>query len=160
MRRLAWYGRSTPRAASTVPPEQAALARMSPEARARMAEMMKGRGVSMPDARGATRVCVTKEQFESGGWQQMAADSGCTTTFSARSGSTWKWHSTCTKLQSESDGEAVFSGPESYRTKMTTTATVRGKKSTVTRMAQAKWLGAGCGDVKPFMPTDSGRRRP
>ena len=141
----------------TAPPEQAAMARMPPEVRARMAEAMKGRGLAMPDANGATRVCLSKEMFESGGWQQMASDAGCTTTFSSRSGSTWKWHSTCAKLQSETDGEAVFSSPESYRTKMTTTMTMRGTTNTSTRIVQAKWLGADCGDVKPITPSSLGR---
>jgi hypothetical protein len=132
-------------------PEQRAMARMSPEARARMADAMKARGVSMPDANGATKVCLTREIFESGRWQQMASDSGCTSKYST-SGSTWKFHSSCTTFKSESDGETVFNGTESYRTKVTTTATVAGKTNTSTRIVQAKWLGADCGDVKPFTP--------
>jgi hypothetical protein len=133
-------------------PEQAALSRMPPEVRARMAETMKARGLSLPDANGATKVCLTKEMFESGKWQQMASEAGCTTNYSTRSSTTWKWHSSCTALKSESDGEAVFSSPESYRTKMTTTMTVTGKTNTTTRIVQGKWLGADCGDVKPFTP--------
>src|SRR5262245_2872960 len=120
------------------PPEQAALARMSPEARARMAEAMKARGVSMPDASGVTKACLTKALFESGAWQQMAADSGCTTNFSTQSATTWKWHSSCTSLKSESDGETLFSGPEHYKTKVTTTATVAGKTKTSTRVLEGK----------------------
>jgi hypothetical protein len=133
-------------------PEQAAMSRLSPEARARMAEAMKARGVSMPDANGATKVCLTKDMFESGGWQQMASQAGCTTNISTLSSSNWKWHSSCTALKSESDGEAVFSSAESYRTKVTTTSTVMGKTNTSTRIVQGKWLGADCGDIKPFAP--------
>ena len=133
-------------------PEQAALSRMPPEARARMAEAMKARGLSMPDANGATKVCLTKELFESGAWQQLASDSGCTTNFSTQSASAWKWHSSCTAMKSESDGETVFTNPESYKTKVTTTATVMGKTKTSTRMVQGKWLGADCGDIKPLTP--------
>ena len=135
-----------------VPPEQAAMSRLSPEAKARVAEAMKARGVSMPDANGATRACLTKEMFESGRWQQMASEAGCTTNYSTLSGTTWKWHSSCTALKSESDGEMVFNGAESYRTKMTTTATVLGKTNTSTRIVQGKWLGADCGDIKPLTP--------
>ena len=141
----------------TVPPEQAALAKMPPEMRAKMAEVMKGRGLSMPDANGAVRVCLTKEMFDSGSWQQVGANTGCTTTFSTRTSSTWKWHSSCKSLNSESDGETVFASPESYRTKMTTTATVQGKTNTTTRIVQAKWVGADCGDVKPITPASLGR---
>jgi len=133
-------------------PEQAALSRLSPEARARMADAMKARGIAMPDANGATKVCLTKEMFESGRWQQMAAESGCTTNYSTTSGATWKWHSSCAALKSESDGEAVFSGAESYRIKVTTTSTVMEKTKTSTRIIQSKWLGADCGDIKPFAP--------
>ncbi len=134
------------------PPEQAALSRLSPEARARMADAMKASGVSMPDTNGATKVCLTKEMFESGGWQQMALEAGCTTNYSKLSGTTWNWHSSCAALKSESEGEAVFNSAESYRTKVTTTATVMGKTNTSTRIVQGKWLGADCGDIKPFAP--------
>ena len=139
------------------PPEQAALSRLSPEARARMADAMKARGVSMPDTNGATKVCLTKEMFESGRWQQMASEAGCTTNYSTLSGTSWKWHSSCTALKSESDGEALFNSPESYRTKVTTTATVMGKTNTSTRIVQGKWLGADCGDIKPFAPPGAGK---
>ena len=130
------------------PPELAALSRLSPQAR----DAMKARGLSMPDANGATKVCLTRAMFESGEWQQMASKMGCTTNYSTLSSATWKWHSSCTTLKSESDGEAVFTSAESYRTKVTTTAEVMGKTRTSTRIVQAKWLGADCGDIKPFAP--------
>ena len=135
-----------------IAPEQAMLSKMPPEQRARMAEAMKARGVSMPDANGATKACLTKELFESGAWQQMASDAGCTTNFSTQSATMWKWHSSCTTIKSESDGETVFTNAESYKTKVTTTSTVMGKTKTTTRMLQGKWLGADCGDVKPLTP--------
>jgi hypothetical protein len=134
------------------PPELAALSRMSPEVRAKMAEAMKARGVSMPDANGATRACLTKEMFESGRWQQMATESGCTTNYSTLSNTTWKWHTSCAALKSESDGESVFSSAESYKTRVTTTMTVTGKTNTSTRIVQGKWLGADCGGIKPLAP--------
>ena len=133
-------------------PEQAALSRMSPEARARMADAMKARGVSMPDANGVTRACLTKALFESGSWQQLASDTGCTTNFSTQSATTWKWHSSCTTTKSESDGETVFSNAERYKTKVTTTSTVLGKTKTSTRVLEGKWISADCGDVKPLTP--------
>jgi hypothetical protein len=134
-------------------PEPAAFARLSPEARARMAEAMKARGVAMPDASGATKACFTKETFDSGRWQQMASETGCTTNFSGTSSSTWKWHSSCpAPRQSESDGEAVFTNAENYKVTMKMTTTMAGRTTTSTRIIQAKWLGADCGDIKPFTP--------
>jgi hypothetical protein len=138
-------------------PEQAALSNMPPEMKAKMAEAMKARGLSMPDANGATRVCLTKELFESGDWQQIAAQAGCTTTYSTQTKTNWKWHSTCTSLKSESDGEAVFNSAESYKVKLTTTTAMMGKPNTSTRIIDSKWLGADCGDVKPLAPF-SGRK--
>jgi len=142
------------------PPEQAALANMPPEARARIEEMMKGRGLSLPDANGAMKVCVTKEMFESGRWQQMASEAGCTTNFSTQTSSTWKWHSSCPSLNSESDGETVFSSAESYRTTLKKTVTVKDKPTTSTRIVSSKWLSADCGDVKPIDPNTLGGGRP
>ena len=133
-------------------PEQAAASRMSPEARARVAEAMKARGMSMPDANGVSRACLTKSLLESGSWQQLASDAGCTTNFSTQSATTWKWHSSCTTMKSESDGESVFSNGERYKTKVTTTSTVMGKTRTSTRVLEGKWIGADCGDVKPLTP--------
>ena len=138
-------------------PEQAAMSRLTPEMKAKMAETMKARGLSMPDEKGATKVCYTKETFESGGWQQMASEMGCTTNYSTQSSSTWKWHSSCPAMKSESDGEAVFSSPQSYTVTVKTTATVMGKTNTSTRVVQAKWLGPDCGDIKPFTPRGAGK---
>jgi len=139
-------------------PQQAAMARMTPEARARLAEAMKARGVVMPDENGAMKACMTKESFQSGGWQQMASDSGCSTTYASTTGSAWKWHTSCTgALKSESDGEAAFSSAENYRTKVTSTSTVMGSTRTSTRIVQGKWLGADCGAVKPLTPNGIGK---
>jgi len=139
--------------------ELAALAKMPPEMRAKMAEVMRARGLQPPDENGAIKACLSKETLDSGTWQQLAAESGCTTTFSARSSSSWKWHSTCESLHAESDGETVFNGSESYRTKLTTTTTLGGKTTSRTRIVQGKWLSASCGDVKPMTPPPAGRGR-
>jgi hypothetical protein len=133
-------------------PQADAMARMSPEAKARMAEMMKARGVMLPDESGAMKACISKESLDSGAWQQVASDSGCTTTYSSTTGSAWKWHTTCTSLKSESDGETVFSGSTGYKTKVTSTTTVMGQTRTSTRVMEGTWLGADCGDIKPIAP--------
>jgi len=138
------------------PPEQSAMANMPPELRARMAEMMKARGVSMPDANGVIRICQTKETFDSGKWQSLAASAGCTSEYSVQSGSNWKFHSSCPKLKSESDGELVFTNAENYTSKVTTTSSLLGKQNTQTRVSTAHWLGANCGDVKPLTAESMG----
>lgn len=131
-------------------PGMEAFAKMSPAARAQMAEMMKGRGVQMPDEHGAMKSCLSKDSLDSGAWQQVASEAGCTTTYSQRSGTVWKWHTSCTSIKSESDGEMTFTGSEAYRTTMRITATVGSKTTTSTRIIEGKWLGASCGDIKPL----------
>lgn len=140
-------------------PELAALGKMPPEMRARMAEAMRARGVQLPDENGTTKICMSKETLDSGAWQQLASESGCVTTFTTRSNSTWKWHSACASLHSESDGETVFSGPEGYRTKVTTTSTTSGQTRTTTRVVQGKWISAACGDLKPLTAPPPARGR-
>ncbi len=139
-----------------VPPEQSAMANMPPELRARVAEMMKARGLATPDENGVIRICQTKESLDSGKWQSLAASAGCTTDYSAQSASGWKFHSSCPKLKSESDGEMVFSNSENYSSKVTTTSSLLGKQNTQTRVTVGHWAGANCGDVKPLTPDSIG----
>ena len=138
-------------------PQQTAMARMTPERRAQMAESMKARGVMMPDENGAMKACYSKDTFQSGAWQQMAADTGCTTTYSNITSSSWKWHTSCTMMKIESDGETTFASSEHYTTKATTTSTVMGQTSTSTRVIDGKFLSASCGDIKPITMPSSGR---
>lgn len=133
-------------------PELAALSRMPPEQREKMAEAMRARGIQLPDANGVMKACLDKASLNSGAWQQVASQAGCTTTFSTQTASTWKWHSACTSINSESDGETTFNGSEGYRTKVTTTATIAGKTRTTTRIVQGKWISSSCGDIKPIAP--------
>jgi len=133
-----------------VPPEQAAMANIPPEMRARMAEMMKARGVSMPDENGAMKVCMTKETMDSGKWQALAANVGCTTDYNTATANGWKFRSTCPSLKTESEGEVVFSNAENYTSKITTKSTLMGKESVNTRVMASHWLSASCGDVKPI----------
>jgi hypothetical protein len=139
-------------------PEFAALARMPPAQRAQMAEAMRARGVQLPDESGAIKACVTHETLDSGTFQQLANESGCTTNYLTRSASVWKWHTSCPSLKTESDGEMTFIGSESYRTRIVSTTSRTGAPTTSTRIVQGKWLSAACGDVKPFTPIPAAGR--
>ncbi|MEZ5290988.1 MAG: DUF3617 domain-containing protein [Vicinamibacterales bacterium] len=134
-------------------PGMEGLANMPPEMRARMEEALKARGASLPDASGAIKTCLSKDQLSTDRWQQQAAESGCTTTYASQSGSTWTWHSTCAgRFAAEADGETTFTGTEAYRTKVVTTSTIRGKRTTTTRIVDGKFLSADCGSIKPIQP--------
>ena len=120
---------------------------MPPEARARMEAAMKARG----GPSGGLKICHTKESLDQGRWQE--AQTRCKTDFGTRSGSVWKWHSSCGEpTASETDGEVTFTSPESYAVKTSTTMTMKGQARSTQMTMTARWLGSDCGTVKPFTP--------
>jgi hypothetical protein len=118
---------------------------MPPEARARMEAAMKARA----GPTGGLKICHTKESLDQGRWQE--AQTRCKTDVGSRSGSVWKWHSSCAgPTPSETDGEVTFISPESYAVKTSTTMTMKGQPRTSQMTMTAKWLGSECGAVKPM----------
>jgi hypothetical protein len=126
------------------------LKNLPPEARAQIEAMMKQRGVDMSGGGGGMKICLTKESLDQGRWQNHQGT--CKTDFTSRSGSTWKWHTSCSQPVAETDGEATFTSAESYTVKTATTTNVQGAPRTTHMTMNSKWLGADCGDVKPVTP--------
>jgi len=58
----------------------------------------------------------------------------------------------CTKPESESDGEALFANSENYTIKTATKMKVQGQDRLTRMTISGRWLGAGCGDIKPVQP--------
>jgi hypothetical protein len=129
------------------PSPGAAMKNLTPETRAKIQAMMKQKGITA-GLDGDGRVCLSKESLDAGRWQNPAAN--CKTEFVSRSASAWKWHSVCAQSDSVTDGEAVFANPESYTVNTSSTRTFRGETKTTKMTLRAKWLGADCGDLKPF----------
>jgi len=125
------------------------LKTMRPEARQQMEAMMKQRGVDMSGA-GDMKICLTKDSLDPGQWQRQQGT--CKTDYSSRSGSAWKWHTTCSDPVAETDGEATFTSTDTYTVKTATTMTVQGQTRTTRMVLNSKWLGPDCGDVKPVNP--------
>lgn len=124
------------------------LKNLPPEARAKLEAMMKEKGIAMGPG-GVNRICFTKESIDPARWSNAAS---CKTDYGTRSASSWKWHSVCSQPEAMVDGEAVFASPERYTVNTSTTMTLRGQTRTTQRSVQARWLGASCGDLKPFDP--------
>jgi hypothetical protein len=125
------------------------LKTLPPEARKQIEAMMKQRGVDMGGG-GDMKICLSKDSLDPGQWQTQQGS--CKTDYISRSGSMWKWHTSCREPASETDGEALFTGPESYTVKTATTMTIQGELKTTRMTLNSKWLGADCGDVKPVTP--------
>jgi hypothetical protein len=125
-----------------------AMKNMKPEVRARVEAMMKQKGMAVGSG-GANRICVTRDSLDAGRWQSNPT---CKTDYGTRSASAWKWRSTCDQSGTVVDGEAVFANPENYTVSTTSTHSFRGETKTTQTTIKAHWLGADCGDLKPFDP--------
>jgi len=132
------------------PDMTAQLKDLPPETRRQMEAMMKARGVDASGG-GDPKICFDKESLDAGRWRNEQGS--CKTDFSAQTPSRWAWKSVCTQpMASTSQGETVFTSPQSYTTKVTTAMTVNGKPTTTRMTMTSKWLAADCGDVKPVKP--------
>lgn len=129
---------------------QKQMAAMSPEERKTMEQMMAKHGVQMGGAgNGAmrTKMCITPEMAKKN--DVMIQQQGeCTSTRSPAVGGKMKFSFTCKNPRTNGEGEVAFSGDTSYQMKM---RMVSGPKNeTMTMDGSGKWLGADCGNVKPF----------
>lgn len=123
------------------------LQNLTPEVRAKVQAMMKAKGIAI-GSDGNSRICLTRESMDPARWQNLAA--GCRTEYLARTDVSWKWHTSCSNPPAETDGQAIFGSPESYTVKTAITMSLRGEKRTQNMTVRAKWLGAQCGDLRPF----------
>lgn len=129
---------------------QQQMAKMPPEQRKMMEEMMAKQGMKMGAGGSSVKMCVTKEMSER---NELPAQQGdCKTTKQQRSGNTLKFSVTCTNPPSSGEGQVVFASPEAYTMKMAIKATVQGKPETMNMDSSGKWLSSDCGAVKPIRP--------
>lgn len=122
------------------------LKNLPPERRAQVEAAMKQRGI---DPSGNTmKVCQTREILDSSKFVNPISE--CKTTFSSRTGTLWKSHTSCPQNHLESDSEINFSGSESYQVKTTSTVQAGAQTKTTHTNSSGKWLSADCGDIKPM----------
>jgi hypothetical protein len=134
---------------------QEQLAKMPPEQRKQMQEMMAKQGVNIDLGTGAkpgemlVKMCLTQELIDTK--QTTPVQPGCTHTRTPQVGNTWKMSFTCTNPPSSGEGEVTVVSPDAYTMRMTTQSSATGKPERMDMEAAGKWLGASCGDVKPFL---------
>jgi hypothetical protein len=127
------------------------LKNMPPEQRKQLEAMMKQHGVDMSGGgMNDMKICLSKESVDPSQWQRNQGT--CTTDYVTRTGTMWKWHTSCREPAAETDGEAHFTSTDSYTVKTATTMTVQGQTRTTRMTLNSKWLGPDCGDVKPVTP--------
>jgi hypothetical protein len=133
---------------------QQQMANMPPEQRKMMEDMMKSRGMSMsPGSGGAgmtVKYCLTKEQAER---KEIPAQRGdCKSTQTPAGPGKMKMTFSCANPPSSGEGEVTFASPDAYSMKMVVNTTIQGRPEKINMEGSGRWLGANCGDIKPFTP--------
>ena len=129
---------------------QEQMAKMPPEQRKMMEDMMAKQGVQMGAAGGkpSIRYCLTKEQAER---NQFPTDNEgrCKQDSLERSGNTVRFKYSCSNPPSSGTGEATFISDKAYTMKMVVEGTsAKGQSGQMQLASSAKWVASDCGTVK------------
>jgi len=126
-----------------------ALAKMPPEQRARMEEMMKQKGIGGGPATTVTKSCITREKLDK---QTAFAENreNCKRTVVSSSPSRMEMKFHCEENKAVSDGTFIAEVVSSDSTKGSTHFVTNSEGHTMTMDFKftSRYLGAACGDVK------------
>ena len=133
---------------SLIPPE--ALAKLTPEQRAKMEAAMQGRGGARMNT---YKHCVTKDTINEA--LSSARDNNkamqCTRTFVTSTSTKLVMHMECTatsgSMKTSSDIQVEAIDRENTKASFVTTAAGGGRGGNMKMELTSKWLGADCGDV-------------
>jgi hypothetical protein len=129
---------------------QAAMAKMPPEQRKMMEQMMAAKGMSVDVARNSVKVCMTPEDVARDALPP--AQDGCKQT-ARRSGNTWNISFQCPARDGQpptsGTGTVTLESPTAYSGQFVVDTEINGKRDKVTMNSRGRWLGADCGSVRP-----------
>jgi len=128
-----------------IPPD--ALARLTPEQRARMEAAMKARSNGQPTT-STSKSCMTKEKLEKGAtFAEERKECTHSVTNSSRTKADIKFE--CTEEQMKVSGTIHYEVVDSEHVKGTTDMVMSGNGHTMnsTSTFTSKWVSANCGDV-------------
>ena len=135
---------------------QEQMARMPPEKRQQMEQMMASRGISMGPGGMATgaqpivvKTCITPEQAARD--EVAHQDANCKQVSQERVGKTLKFKFVCTgEHESRGEGEYTFESDKAAKGRVTVDSVSKKGEPMHMEMAHtARWLAADCGDIKP-----------
>lgn len=132
---------------------QKQIAAMPPEKRKQMEQMMAQQGVGMTPGGGhVVRICMTQQDVD---MDQLPAQEGCTQKVDRVGANTVKVAFQCKggKGQPPSSGEGTVTieSPTAYSGKHRfKTTQENGRPEQIDMVQKGRWLGADCGQVKPF----------
>lgn len=127
---------------------QRQMARMPPDQRKLMEQMMAQNGVQMSPETGGlvARVCVTPEMVRNTELP-VSQDSNCSQSHSPVKGGKMSFTFNCPGTRTSGSGEVTFHSDTSYSLKAQVLR--GGNPAPVTVDSNARWLGADCGAVRP-----------
>lgn len=128
---------------------QKELAKLPPDQRKMMEQMMAGRGVGMAPGQPTTvRVCISPEQAARDEMPQH--DGRCKQTEVQRSGSTVKFKFSCTgQPPTSGEGEYTFESSKANSGRVVVDTVAAGKPERMEMQSRGRWLAADCGALKP-----------
>ena len=127
------------------------LAKMPPEQRKMMQDMLAKKGATLGAAGPGSisrKICLTQEMIARN--QLSRTEGDCTTTTSPRVGNTMKMAFACSKSPSSGEGQITYVSSEAYAIKMTISSAIKGKGEKTDMEQSGKWMGADCGSVQPI----------
>ena len=127
------------------------MARMPPQQRKMMEDMMAKQGVSIGAAGQAitARVCITPEMAAREEMPQQH-EGDCKQTSKERSGNTMRIKFACTGQHASSgEGEYTFISDKQHKGRTVVNSMVDGKPRRMEMEHSGKWLAADCGNLKP-----------
>jgi hypothetical protein len=138
---------------------QKQLAAMPPAQRKQMEQMLAQQGVQFGiGAAGGTvaKMCFSKKMADEFDVRVDAKDD-CVYTRQPRLGNSMKFSFSCEGGKTTGQGEYRLVGDAGWDGDVSVTSTEKGKKQTMNVKSTGKWLGANCGDLKPFDETPAGK---
>lgn len=127
---------------------QQELAKMPPEQRKMMEQMMASQGMGMAGGANTVRLCISKEQAARD--EMPTGDDKCRQTSLTRSGNALRFAFVCEgNPPTKGEGSFTFQGGRAFSGQTVVDTVVEGKPERIESQIQARWLGADCGGIQP-----------
>lgn len=131
---------------------QREMAKLPPDQRKMMEQMMGSRGVGMgagPGQPTTVRVCVTPEQAARDELPQH--DGRCKQTAMERSGNKLRFRFACSgEPPTSGEGEYTFESSKAHSGNVVINTAVQGRPERMEMQTRGRWLAADCGAIKPL----------
>jgi hypothetical protein len=127
---------------------QAQLAKLPPEQRRQIEQMMAARGVGIGQGGTTVRLCLSAADLAQGNVPVQSGD--CTQNVVSRSGNTTKVDFSCrADPPVNGTGEVQIESPTAMRSSAIVNTTVEGKPERLDTTQVGRWLGEDCGSIRP-----------